>query len=591
MLNFVIDNNLAFSVIQSPSFAQMIHALVGREVPIPSTTTFMNFLKSSYEAVKKKLTEVLNQQRHLCITADVWSSRAQAYLGMTVHFINQNFERVSFVLAFRQMKCKQTYSVLTHEIAKVLDEFSISVDKVTHIVTDGGSAFCKAFKVFGKSVDHLIERADTEDEVEGESDLIPFIQHEDGEYLYSNIIPFRDQFETDLEYFNLDDSNDNLNVTEGTPNEEINDFFHSENDETENVRDEIETEPDPAKLPPHRRCVSHFANLVPKDFEDQLNGRAKTALVSVLGKLKTIWVLPRRSAFAKTIAKEVLGCTLKLPCETRWNSKFDAIKHFYGLKSRMHQFIDKLKENIKAAEHLPKLTNEDWLTITAYLKVMEPVAVCLDRLQGEQNSSQGFILPAIEKMKYDVTQVDGGNCTKCFKETMLSVINRRFEKYFKMDETNRELIVAAVTIPRFKTDFIQHDYDVEMARRMLKSECLMLSPHEHDEANASASVSNDELFISYSTRRLSRRGSIEHNIDGEIERYLTDDRKDLSILKEYPNICDVYQKFNTTLASSGAIERVFSQSSLIFTPRRNRISEFNFEYAIILKYNRVILDQ
>lgn len=143
----MVDSNLPFSTIQQTSFSELLNIVGGREISLPSTTSFMNFLKDQFEEMKKKLKQLLDKQNYLCITTDVWSSRAQAYLGMTVHFIDEKFERQSFVLAFRELRQKQTHKVLTSEIVKVLEEYGIIVDKVTHIVSDGGSAFCKAFKV------------------------------------------------------------------------------------------------------------------------------------------------------------------------------------------------------------------------------------------------------------------------------------------------------------------------------------------------------------------------------------------------------------------------------------------------------------
>lgn len=56
-------------------------------------------------------------------------------------------------------------------------------------------------------------------------------------------------------------------------------------------------------LPGQRRCISHQLNLVPNYFEKELSGRAKTAFISVMGKLQTIWVFPRRSSYAKKICQ------------------------------------------------------------------------------------------------------------------------------------------------------------------------------------------------------------------------------------------------------------------------------------------------
>lgn len=414
MLNFVVDGNLPFSTIQSSSFSQMLNAVAGKTVDISSTRVFMNFMKQRYDEMKTKLIDLSEAQKYLCVTTDVWSNRAQSYLGMTVHFITEQFTRESFVLAFRQLKRKQTFDILATEIANVLIEYGILVEKVTHIVTDGGSAFCKAFKVFGKSVDHLVDRTEILSDVGEEDESLDLFASINDEYFYSNIIRFDDEEDIGLIENELDTSID----TEHDQNtQEYDDEYHSFFEgEGEEIGAASVATCDPVKLPAHRRCVSHYLNLVPNDFEKELKqmGRAYTALVTVFGKLQTIWVIPRRSAVAKNIAKEVFNCMLKIPCETRWNSKYDAIKHVYNLRGNMNKYIEKLQEHIRRIS-LPKFTNEDWAVISAYLKVMEPVANSLDRLQGDKNGFQGFILPSIITMEHHIKQLEGGNITKTFR--------------------------------------------------------------------------------------------------------------------------------------------------------------------------------
>lgn len=278
-----------------------------------------------------------------------------------------------------------------------------------------------------------------------------------------------------------------------------------------------------------------------------------------------------------------------IPCDTRWNSKYDAIKQIHTLKDKINMYIDELQKSIQRAAHLQKLTSDDWTIIGAYLKVMEPVAVSLDKLQGEKNGNQGFILPTVKTMRFNIEKVDGGNCTKSFKQTMLDVVDRRFRKFYKMDETNRELIVATMSTPRFKNGFIENDYEADNARKMLIDECIKLTPNEMEtdgeEATATTST-DDDYFLSFGTRRYGRRNSIEQTVEQEVDRYSNDRRKENIMLTDYPIISTVFRKFNTTLASSGAVERVFSQTSLILTPRRNRISAQNFEFTLLLKYNK-----
>lgn len=363
LLNFVVDGNLAFSVIQQPSFATLINTVGGRDIAIPKNGIFMNFMKEQFKLMKTKLTELLNKQEYICVTCDVWSSKAQAYLGMSVHFIK------TVVLAFRELKYKQTHVVMAKEILKVFADYGIEVEKITNIVTDGGSAFCKAFKVYGKGSDPLIENVATpqninddgndnqnEDDEEQEDQ---FIQYEDGEFFYSNIIQFDDGEMTGLQRFDEDLENE-------IPYTEM--YFVNDAEFLDDFLDDVVTASDAnierdvvmAQLPAHRRCLSHLLNLIADEFEVNLPLRANTALVSTLSKLKTIWVNPRRSSHSNSICKDVLKCKLKIPVETRWNSKFNAIQQIYELGlEKMEGYINALKASIKRASNLSNLTSED----------------------------------------------------------------------------------------------------------------------------------------------------------------------------------------------------------------------------------------
>lgn len=56
----------------------------------------------------------------------------------------------------------------------------------------------------------------------------------------------------------------------------------------------------------------------------------------------------------------------------------------------------------------------------------------------------------------------------------------------------------------------------------------------------------------------------------EIDNYMCDPDCSISMLERYPNIKSLCVKWNTTLPSSAPVERLFSQSVLVLTARRNR---------------------
>ncbi len=74
----------------------------------------------------------------------------------------------------------------------------------------------------------------------------------------------------------------------------------------------------------------------------------------------------------------------------------------------------------------------------------------------------------------------------------------------------------------------------------------------------------------------------------EIDSYLSDKDKALSMLDRHPAIKQVFVRYNTAVPSSAPVERLFSVASLILTAKRNRLSDRMFEYLLLLKIHKNI---
>lgn len=493
----------------------------------------------------------------------------------------EQYKRKSYVLAFREIVGKQTYEALAKIIADVFEEYSIPISKITHVVTDGGSAFCKAFRVFGRRTDESLMNYDEEAinfEENEEVNLRTTYMHDQGEFYYSN--------ELHLNTINVD----NLIV-----NEYESKVLSDELNEESYIEDEVEVNEEFSErieLPPQHRCVSHLLNLISDDFEKELTGASKTVLISSISKLHALWVLIGRSGAAKRISVEMLGCTLQTPCVTRWNSKFDAIKSSLKVKLKINPLILRLKTELTSAQkNLNTLTSNDFNVIEEYLKITSPVACALDKLQGEINGSQGFIIPTLMSMKHRISAV---TCRQTeFKRAMLKAIDKRFGNMLRIAEENRELILATTSLPRFKESSFESEESQRIAMEFLINECQRLSIETSDiEIEDAAPTSNDacdDFYVCFNARN-THRNSTDDRIEAEVFQYFNDTRKNDEMLDNYPFVREVYYKHNTTLSASAVVERVFSQSILIFTPRRNRISSENFEKTLLLKYNRELIE-
>lgn len=209
--------------------------------------------------------------------------------------------------------------------------------------------------------------------------------------------------------------------------------------------------------------------------------------------------------------------------------------------------------------------------------------------------SQGYILPVLLSMKTRITQIeDSNNVIKDFKRVILNIINDRFGKYFDYSLANKDFILSATTLPRFKTNFILSEQNKCHAKTLLIAECKILSGNHSDistnvEQDLPIPTENDDFFVFHHTSQNVRRDSIDNQIESEVSQFLLDPRKENKILNEYRNVRTVFYKYNTTLSSSAPVERVFSQSLMIFTARRSRLSADNFEKTIILKHNRSLI--
>lgn len=71
LLEFIVDSNLSFNVLQGPSLRVLLEIVAGRQIPIPSRYKLMAALDTEFEKVKNTLEQILMDQKHLCLTADV----------------------------------------------------------------------------------------------------------------------------------------------------------------------------------------------------------------------------------------------------------------------------------------------------------------------------------------------------------------------------------------------------------------------------------------------------------------------------------------------------------------------------------------
>lgn len=244
LLNLIIQSNLPFSIVRSTALKELLEMVSGREMNIPTATTLMISLTNKFNEMKEKLISELSKHRHVCITTDIWTHSARSYLGISVHYFDKNWKQKSYILAFRFLKERHTYEYLARCLNEIFNEFKLLADKITHAVTDGGSNFCKAFKIFGKKTDFskslaAIECINSEDTSDDEEDIVVF----DNDPI---LVLGDDEQITDCTI-----NDDDVNI-------------ESENIQAEQIEfpDQADLIDNEISLPPQMRCFSHLLNLI-----------------------------------------------------------------------------------------------------------------------------------------------------------------------------------------------------------------------------------------------------------------------------------------------------------------------------------------
>lgn len=155
LLNLVIHNNLPFSIVRSTALKILLEEVANRTMKMPSINYTMQTLSTKFTLMKQNMKFELEKTSNVCVTTDVWTHRCRSYLGVSAHFIDSQNPRIrkSMILSFKRLKQRQTFDYLALCLKEVFDEYDLPIRKITHVVTDGGSNFCKAFRVYGTNDD------------------------------------------------------------------------------------------------------------------------------------------------------------------------------------------------------------------------------------------------------------------------------------------------------------------------------------------------------------------------------------------------------------------------------------------------------
>lgn len=502
--NLIVHNALPMRLVEMPEFKHLVSELstMPQAVHCLSMKTANKCIDERYCSMKADILDKLKKTSFVCTTADIWSSRRRSFLGVTVHWLNECFQRESYAIACLRFRGTHDFNAIACLLRDAHLRYGLNASKIIYTVTDNASNMVKAFRVHGIIVadddDDEPQAGGSEAESVDESDAVELIDYQE--------------------------------LAAGS-------------------------EGDHLSLPPHFRCASHTLNLVvTADIEKAVAAKKLTAhnfgsvQRAALGVCAQHWNMLNRSANKASEAFIVkFGHLVRLPCPTRWNSLYDAL-------SDIVQLDPPILREFSEEQRLTPFTDVHTSFLKEYVQCLRPIADALDKLQGEKQVILGDLIPCIMNAHFLLRKLQQQDLRFCkgVINTILKSLETRFAIVFEWDTCKKEsfpFLMATITSPALKMWWIDTAAKKALATQWLTDEVQSL-----DEEQSNSIIScNDETVTAHEYEFMA---TDEANTDAESEaslqiaQFLHDKTTQLASLKKYRLIEQVFFKYNAGIFNS-----------------------------------------
>lgn len=440
IMNFIVGDMCSLRMVETQEFKDLVIGLAPNST-VMTRKTLSRRLTEQHGIVLEKLKNKLALTTYVCATADAWSADGRGYLGVTAHWIDcDTLVRHSAALACRRLRGSHTYDVLADVLNQIFADFGLNSQsgKLICCITDNGSNFTKAFREFG------LEYGNDDS---GESD------EEDGD-----------------------------NITEELKNMPI------------SIQAALNAEPENNSfiyLPPHHPCTAHTLSLIAvTDSQNALKDNAAFKRIhnSTLAKCSAIWNACSRSLRNCEAVDGIVGRRLTKPCPTRWNSLYDSLTVLQTIRADIKTICQTVGVAIFKDQELD--------FIDEYLTVLRPIAMALDRLQGDKMESMSFmgaLLPTLITVHQKLTDLTHSTSLVYCKPLANAVLNGvqcRFGHLISMDLSANDYIIAAVSHPFFKLRWVPTEHLERCRLLFIKARIVNNTNQQNSTEGNSSTVSS-----------------------------------------------------------------------------------------------------
>jgi hypothetical protein len=246
--------------------------------------------------------------------------------------------------------------------------------------------------------------------------------------------------------------------------------------------------------------------------------------------------------------------------------------------------------------------------LSEYVKVMGPVATCLDRLQAEYTADMGILLPNVHIMKTLLERLRDGNSLEYAQPLVEALLTqpsatKGFAARFGRLYEDQNILMATALHPHNTLVMLRKvvpDKVQEVKERIVRElEEMITSGREEEEGGVSLEVvmqeEKDYFDLLLDNTPVARK---QEDLNGELIKTLdgwqrahseTPIKKDLFPSYHREAWVELFIKYNTPLPSSAAVERMFSCAGDILRAKRSSLTASNFEELVFMRGNSELL--
>lgn len=168
----IIMCSLPYRLVETVGFRQFMHLVCPKWQPINRYFVHKTMNKLAND-LNDQIKILLNNATNISLGIDLWSDRRlRSYLGVTAHFLDNNFKIYTIVLALSQFARPHTAETIFAKLNSILKHYNIIENKIVKISTDNGSNIAKAAR--------FVKEADSK-KAKSDNDQTLFVCHENVE--------------------------------------------------------------------------------------------------------------------------------------------------------------------------------------------------------------------------------------------------------------------------------------------------------------------------------------------------------------------------------------------------------------------------